>query len=91
MAQKIRVSTKKSWNRPDEITTTTNVVFEPKNMSCNELFEGTRKIAKEYHKISQIMRRFYKTIENTRSWEISLYVLQRNLRYRERYKNQFNF
>jgi radical SAM superfamily enzyme YgiQ (UPF0313 family) len=81
-----RIKTK-DWNK----YTTTNVVFEPKNMSYNELFEGTRRIAKEYHKISQIMRRFYKTIENTRSWEISLYVLQRNLRYRERYKNQFNF
>ena len=28
MAQKIKLSTKKSWNRPDELITTTNVVFE---------------------------------------------------------------
>jgi radical SAM superfamily enzyme YgiQ (UPF0313 family) len=81
-----RIKTK-DWRK----YTTTNVVFEPKNMSCKELYEGTRRITREYHKISQIMRRFYKAIENTRSLELSYYVLQRNLRYKERYKNQFNF
>jgi len=71
--------------------TTTNVVFEPKNMSCKELFEGTRKVAKEFHRIPKIIKRFYNTMELTKSLFISYYVLQRNLRYRERYKNQFDF
>jgi len=77
----------KDWSK----YTTTNVVFEPKNMSKQELFEGTRKVAKEYHRIPDIIRRFYKTMDFTNSMFISYYVLQRNLRYRDRYKNQFNF
>jgi len=71
--------------------TTTNVVFEPKSMSVEELYEGTRRIAKEFHRIPRIIERFYNTIELTKSLFISYYVLQRNLRYRERYKNQFDF
>ena len=71
--------------------TTTNVVFEPKNMSKQELFEGTRKVAKEFHRIPRIIERFYNTIELTNNFFISYYVLQRNLKYRERYKNQFDF
>jgi len=68
-----------------------NVVFEPKNMSKQELFEGTRKVAKKYHSIFKIFKRTFKTLETTKSLYISYYVLQRNFRYRERFKNQFNF
>jgi radical SAM superfamily enzyme YgiQ (UPF0313 family) len=71
--------------------TTTNVVFEPKNMTIEELFNGTRKVAREFHSLMKIFERFYKSLELTKSIFVSNYVLQRNLRYRERYKNQFNF
>jgi len=68
-----------------------NVVFEPKNMTKEELFEGTRKVAKKYYSIFKIFKRTFKTLETTKSLYISYYVLQRNFRYRERFKNQFNF
>jgi len=71
--------------------TYTNVVFKPKNMSMEELFEGTRKVAKNYYSISMIFKRFFRTLKRTKSIRLSLYVLQRNFRYRERYKNQFGF
>ena len=71
--------------------TYTNVVFKPKNMSIEELFEGTRKVAKKYYSISKIFKRSFKTLETTKNLYLSLYVLQRNFRYRERYKNQFCF
>lgn len=68
-----------------------NVVFKPKNMSKQELFEGTRKVAKNYYNIFKIFKRTFKTLESTKSLYNSYYVLQRNFRYRERFKNQFNF
>ncbi|DAC72922.1 MAG TPA: hypothetical protein DSN98_02875 [Thermoplasmata archaeon] len=71
--------------------TTTNVVFEPKNMSAKELYEGTRRVAKEYHSIPRIMKRSYNILETTKNPSLAYYVFQRNLRYRERYANQFNF
>ena len=71
--------------------TYTNVVFKPKNMSIEELFEGTRKIAKNYYSVFKIFKRFFKTLETTKNLYLSFYVLQRNFRYRERYKNQFCF
>jgi len=68
-----------------------NVVYEPKNMSKQELFEGTRKVAKNYYSIFKIFKRTFKTLESTKSLYISYYVILRNFRYRERFKNQFNF
>ena len=68
-----------------------NVVFQPKNMSREELFEGTRRVAKEYYSPSNIMKRVFNTLETIKNPYISYYVLHRNLCYRERYKNQFNF
>jgi radical SAM superfamily enzyme YgiQ (UPF0313 family) len=71
--------------------TTTNVVFEPKNMSVNELYEGTKRIAKKFYSVPNIIKRIYQTMETTKNLFISSYVVQRNFKYRERYKNQFDF
>jgi radical SAM superfamily enzyme YgiQ (UPF0313 family) len=71
--------------------TTTNVVFEPKNMSVNELYEGTKRIAKKFYSVPNIIKRIYQTMETTKDLFISSYVVQRNFKYRERYKNQFDF
>jgi radical SAM superfamily enzyme YgiQ (UPF0313 family) len=71
--------------------TTANVVFEPKNMSVDDLYDGTKGIAKKFYSVSNILRRMYQTMETTKDMFISSYVLQRNFKYRERYKNQFNF
>jgi radical SAM superfamily enzyme YgiQ (UPF0313 family) len=68
-----------------------NVVFKPKNMTIEELFEGTRKVAKNYYSIIKIFKRTFKALETTKNLHHSIYVLQRNFRYRERYKNQFSF
>ena len=49
----------RDWSRYNQV----DVVFQPKNMTVDELIEGTRKVAKEFYsplsiinKISQIMR-----------------------------------
>lgn len=70
---------------------TANVVFEPKNMSAEELFEGTKKVAKNFYSLSKIMKRSIKSFKNTNNIFISNINLISNLLYRERYKNQFNF
>jgi radical SAM superfamily enzyme YgiQ (UPF0313 family) len=75
------------WDR----YTYANVVFEPKNMTKEELFNGTRKVAKHYYSLINILKRTIKTIQNTKNLYVAYYVLQRNLRYRERFKNQFDF
>ena len=86
MKDEERILTEK-WDR----YTYTNVVFEPKNMTKEELFNGTRRVAKHYYSIFKILKRTFKTLEKTKNLYISYYVLLRNLRYRERFKVQFNF
>ena len=71
--------------------TYTNVVFKPKNMTTDQLFEGTRKVAKKYYSIFKILKRVFKALETTKNLHRTFYVFQKNLRYRERYKNQFGF
>jgi radical SAM superfamily enzyme YgiQ (UPF0313 family) len=71
--------------------TTANVVFEPKKMTAKELFEGTRKVAKNFYSIKKIIKRSFRALKTTNSINVFFLVILRNLRYRERYKNQFNF
>ncbi len=71
--------------------TTANVVFEPKNMSVTELFEGARSVAKNFYTFSKIMKRSFHALATSKNLRTFVLVLLRNLRYRERYKNQFNF
>jgi len=71
--------------------TTATVVFEPKKMSVSELFEGTRNVAKNFYTIPKIIKRSFHALEMSKDIHVFVLVLLRNLRYRERYKNQFNF
>ena len=52
-----------------------NVVFQPKNMSAKELFEGTRWITKKYFSVKNIIKRYYKAIERHKDYYLSTYVL----------------
>ncbi|KYK21971.1 hypothetical protein AYK24_02920 [Thermoplasmatales archaeon SG8-52-4] len=70
---------------------TANVVFKPKNMTIDELFNGVKSIAKRFYTIPKIIKRAFKAFFTTKSPYYFYYVLLRNLQYRERYKNQFNF
>ena len=70
---------------------TANVVFQPKNMTVDELFEGTKNISKRFYTYPKIIKRSYKALETTKSTYYFYYVFQRGLQYRQRYKNQFNF
>ncbi len=75
------------WNK----YTYANVVFKPKNMTKEELYEGTFKVVKKYYSLSNVFKRSIKIFRATRNLYNFYYVFQRNIRYRERYKNQYNF
>lgn len=77
----------KDWSKYN----TANVVFQPKNMTPEELFNGTKSVAKRFYTYPKVIKRSHKALETTKSPYYAYYVLQRSIQYRERYKNQFNF
>lgn len=77
----------KDWSKYN----TANVVFTPKNMSEQELFEGTRKIAQKFYSYLNIIKRSLKSLHTSKDFSVFFVVLLRNLCYRQRYKNQFDF
>ena len=68
-----------------------NVIYQPKNMSVEELYEGTRWISKKYYSISNIIKRFFNTFEKYRDISLANYILQLNFSTRLRYKTLFDF
>ena len=75
------------WNK----YTYANVVFEPKNMTKEELYDGIFKVVKNYYSLPNVFKRSIKIFKATKNLYNLYYVFQRNMRYRERYKNQYNF
>ncbi|MEM0467377.1 MAG: radical SAM protein [Candidatus Thermoplasmatota archaeon] len=74
-----------------ELYNTANVVFQPKNMTKQELFERTRTIAREYYRYRRILKRSFRALEQSRSLFVPSIVFFQNLKYRMRFKYQFNF
>jgi len=70
---------------------TANVVFSPKKMTTENLFEGTRTIAKEYYRYRRIAKRSFHALENSKNFFTASSVFFQNIKYRFRYKSQFNF
>jgi radical SAM superfamily enzyme YgiQ (UPF0313 family) len=46
----------KNWSRYSQA----EVVFQPKNMTPEELYKGTKKVVKEFHKLNNMMKRWIK-------------------------------
>ena len=76
----------KDWSRYNQV----DVVYEPKNMSGKELFEGARKVAKEFYSVSNVVGRMLKTMANIRRIS-SIIPAGSNLTFRKYYKRDFNF
>lgn len=70
---------------------TANVVFTPRTMSPHELFEGTRSVAREFYRYHRILWRSLRALRETKRMFVAWSVLFQNVKYRFRYKNQFNF
>ena len=76
----------RDWSRYNQV----EVVFQPKHMTPEELFEGARKVSKEFYSPLNIIRRTVKIIKYTKS-PMGFFPAGGNLSYRRYYKRDFNF
>ncbi len=76
----------RDWTRYNQV----DVVFKPKNMTEKELFEGARKVAKEFYSISNIVGRTAKIIMITKKLQ-GFFPAGGNISYRRYYKRDFCF
>lgn len=76
----------KDWSRYNQV----DVVYKPKNMTEKELFEGARKVAKEFYNIPNIVGRTAKIFAITKKLR-GFFPAGGNLSYRRYYKRDFNF
>ncbi len=76
----------KDWSKYNQV----EIVYEPKNMSKEELMNGIRYVAKEYYSIENIIKRnlnIFKTVHNPGA----LIPAATNFSFRKYYKRDFNF
>ena len=78
--------TSRDWSRYNQV----EVVFQPKHMTPEELFEGARKVAKEFYSPLNIIRRTAKIFRITKS-PMGFFPAGGNLSYRRYYKRDFKF
>jgi radical SAM superfamily enzyme YgiQ (UPF0313 family) len=76
----------KDWSKYNQV----EIVYEPKNMTVKELYEGTRKVAKECYSWPNIIKRNLK-IFKTAGMIGSLLPAGTNINFRRYYKKDFNF
>ncbi len=75
----------KDWSRYNQI----DIVFEPKNMTINELYEGTRKVAREFYSWPNIIKRNVKIFSTVKKIGAIL-PAGTNYSFRKYYKADFN-
>jgi radical SAM superfamily enzyme YgiQ (UPF0313 family) len=78
--------TSKDWKRYNQV----DVVFKPKHMTEKELFEGTRRIAKQYYNIPNVIMRALRTFAIVRNLPAVL-PAGTNYTFRRYYKRDFHF
>jgi radical SAM superfamily enzyme YgiQ (UPF0313 family) len=74
------------WSRYNQV----DVVYKPKNMTEKELYRGSRKVAKEFYKIPNVLWRTAKIFTFTKKLT-GFFPAGGNLTYRQYYKRDFNF
>ena len=76
----------KDWSKYNQV----EIVYEPKNMTKDELYNGIRYVAKEFYSIENIIKRntkIFKTVHNPGA----LIPAVTNFSFRRYYKRDFNF
>ncbi len=76
----------KDWKRYNQI----DVVFKPKHMTEKELFEGSRRVAKQYYSMPNVIMRALRTFAIVRNLPAVL-PAGTNYTFRRYYKRDFNF
>ena len=76
----------RDWTRYNQV----DVVFKPKHMTEKELYEGARKVAKEFYKWENVIARTAKIFAITKSY-MGFFPAGGNIVYRRYYKRDFDF
>ena len=76
----------RDWSRYNQV----DVVFKPKNMTEEELYEGTRKVAKDFYSTFNLTKRITKIISVTKNLS-SIIPIGTNLSFKRYYAKDLNF
>jgi radical SAM superfamily enzyme YgiQ (UPF0313 family) len=76
----------KDWSKYNQV----DIVFHPKNMTTDELMEGTRKVAKEFYSWKNIIKRNVKIFNTVRRLSASI-PAGTNYNFRRYYRRDFGF
>jgi radical SAM superfamily enzyme YgiQ (UPF0313 family) len=76
----------RDWSRYNQV----DVVFQPKNMTVEELYNGSRKVAKEFYSPVSLAKKIYKVILTTKKFA-SIIPVSTSISFRRYYKRDFNF
>jgi radical SAM superfamily enzyme YgiQ (UPF0313 family) len=76
----------KDWSRYNQV----DVVFQPKNMTIQELYEGARKVAQDFYSPYNITQKIAQMIMTTKRFS-GLVPIVTNISFRRYYKKDFNF
>ncbi len=76
----------KDWSKYNQV----EVVYQPKNMTVKELYEGSRKVAKEFYTLPNIIKRNVKILSTVKRFG-GLLPAGSNYNFRRYYKRDFAF
>ena len=76
----------KDWSRYNQV----DVVFQPKNMTVEELYEGSRKVAKEFYSTYNLTKKISKIVMTTKKFS-GIIPAATSLAFRRYYKRDFGF
>jgi len=76
----------RDWSKYTQV----DVVFQPKNMTPKELYEGARKVAKEFYSPISLTKKISKVIMTAKRFA-SIVPVATSISFRRYYKRDFNF
>ncbi len=76
----------RDWSRYNQV----DVVYQPKNMTVKELYEGSKKVAKEFYSPFNLTKKISRVIMTTKKFS-SIIPATTSLQFRRYYKRDFNF
>lgn len=76
----------RDWSRYNQV----DVVFQPKNMTVEELYEGSRKVAKEFYSTYNLTKNISKIVMTTKKFS-GIIPAATSLAFRRYYKRDFGF
>lgn len=76
----------RDWSRYNQV----DVVFQPKNMTVEELYEGSRKVAKEFYSTYNLTKKISRIVMTTKKFS-GIIPAATSLAFRRYYKRDFGF